>query len=252
MANFAPFVLAVAALALPCALHAADGVISAATATQSIAAFSANAAGSVLAEWTVQPIRKVKQVTQYALVRDEEINRTVLEAVADAAAGAAIYRIDASARATPILRFSWKVGNLIVGSDPTTKAGDDYAARVYVTFAHDPARASLREKAENGMAQLLYGETPPHAALTYVFTHKLALGSVVTSPFTSRAKMIAVDTDPALVGKWRQFERDVYADYRRAFGEEPTRISGIAIMVDTDNTGERARSRFGDVSLSAR
>jgi len=176
----------------------------------------------------------------------------VLEGVADAAAGALIYRFDASAKAVPMLRFGWKVGNLIATSDPKTRAGDDYPARIYVTFAHDPERASVREKTENSVAHMLYGETPPHAALAYVFTHKLPVGTIVTSPFTQRVKKLVVDADPASVGKWKRFERDIYDDYRRAFNEEPTRISGIAIMVDTDNTGERARSRFSDVTLSPR
>ena len=44
----------------------------------------------------------------------------------------------------------------------------------------------------------------------------------------------------------------MYEDYKRAFGEEPTRISGIAIMVDADNTGDKASARFGDISLTAK
>ncbi|MGL4232856.1 MAG: DUF3047 domain-containing protein, partial [Casimicrobium sp.] len=96
----------------------------------------------------------------------------------------------------------------------------------------------------------LYGEIPPRAALAYVFTHKAKANEVIVSPFTSRVKKIVVDADPASIGKWKNFERDVYADYKRAFGEEPTRISGVAIMVDTDNTGETASAKFGDISLT--
>ena len=121
-----------------------------------------------------------------------------------------------------------------------------------MTFAVDPERVGIKEKTENAVAQMLYGETPPHAALSYVFTHKAALGTIITSPYTQRVKKFVVDADPASVGRWRSFTRDIYDDYKRAFGEEPTRISGIAIMVDTDNTGETASARFGDISLSSR
>ena len=85
-----------------------------------------------------------------------------------------------------------------------------------------------------------------------MFTQKAALGTLITSPYTQRVKKIVVDADPASVGKWKSFTRDIYDDYKRAFGEEPTRISGIAIMVDTDNTGETTSARFGDVTLSSR
>ena len=52
------------------------------------------------------------------------------------------------------------------------------------------------------------------------------------------------------MGQWVTAERDIVADYRRAFGTEPPPIVGIAIMSDSDNTGESARAWYGDVSLT--
>ena len=228
---------------------AADGAVPSAA---SIPRFSSKASGSAPQEWAFQPVRGAKQFTRYAYVRDDELGTTVLEAVADAAAGALTYRFDADAHVSSILRFKWKPGNLIATSDPRTKAGDDYVARIYITFATDTEQASVREKAENAVARVLYGETPPHAALSYVFTQKAAQGSIITSPYTHRVKKIVVDADPNSIGKWKSFSRDIYEDYKRAFGEEPSRISGIAIMVDTDNTGEKASARFGDITLSTK
>ena len=70
---------------------------------------------------------------------------------------------------SPILRFQWKVGNVVARSDPTTKAGDDYAARIYVTFAYDPARATVREpRLRTVLPALFYGETPPHQLVVRV------------------------------------------------------------------------------------
>jgi Protein of unknown function (DUF3047) len=252
MANFSSLVLATAAtfgVAAASLSWAADGV---APDPSTIPPFSKKPAGSVPKEWAFQPVRGAKQRTQYTLVNDEELGATVLEGVADAAAGALIYRFDGDARISSILRFKWKPGNLIATSDPKVKSGDDYVARIYVTFAYDPERASVREKAENAVAHVLYGETPPHAALSYVFTHKAALGVIITSPYTQRVKKVIVDADPSSIGKWKSFTRDIYDDYKRAFGEEPTRISGIAIMVDTDNTGEKASARFADITLTSR
>jgi hypothetical protein len=214
--------------------------------------FSTLPIGAAPKEWGFQPVRTAPNPTKYALVRDDELGLTVLEGTATAAAGGLIYRWDGDAKVHSTLRFKWKAGNLIASSDPRSKAGDDYTARIYVTFAVDPERAGVREKAENALAQVIYGETPPHAALSYVFTHKAAVGAILISPYTQRVKKIVVDADPNSVGKWKSFSRNIYDDYKRAFGEEPTRISGIAIMVDTDNTGETASARFGDISLSAR
>ena len=255
MANIATILLTATALVVsttPSSAFAADAVFASATSAASIPLFSNQPTGAAPKDWPFQPVRNAPHPTRYALVRDDELAVTVLEGSASAAAGALIYRFDGDAQINSILRFKWKVGGLIASSDPRTKGGDDYAARVYVTFAVDPERAGVREKAENAVALALYGETPPHAALSYVFTHKAALGTVITSPYTQRVKKIVVDADPASVGKWKSFTRNIYDDYKRAFGEEPTRISGIAIMVDTDNTGESTSARFGDITLSLR
>ncbi|TAF99081.1 MAG: DUF3047 domain-containing protein [Betaproteobacteria bacterium] len=214
--------------------------------------FSTKQVGGNLYGWQFQALRGVKNQTRYVLVKDEELGLPVVEASADGAAGGLGVRLDVEAKASPILRFKWRVGNLIESSDPRSKSGDDYSARIYVTFLSEPERASFRERTENALARTLYGETPPKAALAYVFSHKAKQGEIILSPFTSRVKKIVIDADPASVGKWKSFERNVYEDYKRAFGDEPTRISGIAIMVDTDNTGEKASARFGDVSLSSK
>jgi len=42
-------------------------------------------------------------------------------------------------------------------------------------------------------------------------------------------------------------ERNVFEDYKKAFGEEPPMISGVAIMTDTDNTGEKTTAYYGDI-----
>jgi hypothetical protein len=42
-------------------------------------------------------------------------------------------------------------------------------------------------------------------------------------------------------------ERNIYEDYKKAFGQEPPMISGVAIMTDTDNTGESAIAYYGDI-----
>ena len=255
MANFATFVLVVVTLLISATRGialAAEPTFASATPPASVPLFSNQGVGGALRDWAFQPVRNAPNPSKYTLVRDDELGVTVLEGLANAAAGALIYRFDGDARVTSTLRFKWKVGGLIASSDPRTKAGDDYSARIYITFASDPERAGIKEKAENAVAQALYGETPPHAALSYVFTHKAAVGSIITSPYTQRVKKIVVDADPNSVGKWKNFNRDIYEDYKRAFGEEPTRISGIAIMVDTDNTGETASARFGDITLGSR
>jgi hypothetical protein len=59
--------------------------------------------------------------------------------------------------------------------------------------------------------------------------------------------MIVVESGPARPNQWVTETRNLYEDYRQAFGEEPPPISGVAIMTDTDNTGESATVHYGDI-----
>jgi hypothetical protein len=175
-----------------------------------------------------------------------------MRATAEASASGLIHRVDADPRETPVLRWRWKVENLISGADITRKQGDDYPARIYVAFAYDPSRASLAQRIKYGVARLIYGEYPPHSGLNYIWEGKASAGTIVSNPFTDNVRMIVVDSGPALLGQWVQHERNIRDDYRQAFGEEPPRISGIAIMTDTDGTGESATAYYGDIDLSAK
>ena len=59
--------------------------------------------------------------------------------------------------------------------------------------------------------------------------------------------MIVVESGDSRLNQWIQEERNVYEDYKSAFGQEPPIISGVAIMTDSDNTGESATAFYGDI-----
>jgi len=200
--------------------------------------------------WEPLTFPNVRRHTRYEIVSED--GAAVMKATADASASGLIHRVDADPRETPVLRWRWKVENLIGGADITRKGGDDYPARVYVAFAYDPSRASLGQRIQYGVARLIYGEYPPHSGLNYIWEGKAPAGTIVSNPFTDSVRMVVVDSGPARLGQWVQHERNIRDDYRQAFGEEPPRISGIAIMTDTDGTGESATAFYGDISLSAK
>ncbi|MBI4526639.1 MAG: DUF3047 domain-containing protein [Deltaproteobacteria bacterium] len=129
------------------------------------------------------------------------------------------------------------------------KEGDYYATRVYVNFLYDPEKASPRERTQYGTARTLYGKYPPKAAINYVWANKLPKGKGIDNAYTSRARMIAVESGSEKAGKWVKEERNIYKDYLTLFGEEPPKAMGVAIMTDTDDTKERAVAHYADISL---
>ena len=70
------------------------------------------------------------------------------------------------------------------------------------------------------------------------------------SAFTSNAHMIAVRSGPARLGELLTERRNVRDDWRRAFGEDIDALDAVAIMTDTDNSGQRAKAWYGRVWFS--
>jgi hypothetical protein len=202
------------------------------------------------AGWRELTFKNIPRHTRYALVK--EASGYVLKAQASASASGLMHPMSADPKVTPVLRWRWKVANLIAKGDPTKKAGDDYPARVYVAFAYDRSRASFAQRVRYEAIRLLYGEYPPHAGLNYIWDVRTPVGTIVANAFTDRVRMFVVESGAQRVGEWIAYERDVYADYLQAFKEAPPPISGIAVMTDADNTGETATAWYGEISLSPR
>jgi hypothetical protein len=158
--------------------------------------------------------------------------------------------MDLDSTAYPVLAWHWKVSNILANGDVTKKSGDDYPARIYITFADDPGHRSWLHRTKVAAIKMLYGITPPSAALAYVWGSRAQVESVHPNPYTDRVRMIVVESGPAHLNSWRSARRNIVEDFQRAFGTDPTRISGIAVMTDTDNTGESAIAWYGDILLS--
>ena len=197
--------------------------------------------------WEPLTFPKISRHTTYTVEGDS--GTYWLRADSHASASALIKKLSLDPKAYPMLRWQWRVENIIHGGDARTKAGDDYTARVYVTFRYDPERASFRERARYGLARTLYGSYPPKEALNYIWANKLPRGTAIENAYTSQAKMIAVQSGEERVGEWVREERNIYQDYLALFGEEPPAVSGVAIMTDTDDTQETAVAYYGDIAL---
>lgn len=207
--------------------------------------FSAATEGSVLPEgWKPLTFKKVERHTQYEVVKDG--STFVVKAVSEASASGLTKDVTIDPHEYPIVRWRWKVENLLQKSNVNRKDGDDYPARIYITFAYEPDKVSFGRKLKYKAGQALFGDIPI-GALNYIWDGKSPIGTIVDNAFTDFAKMIVVQSGAQRIGSWVEEERNVYEDYKLAFGEEPPAINGVAIMSDTDNTKERAVAYYGDI-----
>ncbi len=208
--------------------------------------FSAESIGNDLpSQWKPLAFKKIEKHTVFTLVKDGDT--VVVKAVAEASASGLIREIKIDPKEYPIVQWSWKVNNILEKGDVQRKDGDDYPARIYITFEYDPSKLSFFEKVKYQAVRLLYGQYPPLGAINYIWESKAPKGTMVPNPYTDRVMMIVVESGEEKLNKWVNEERNVYEDYKRAFGKDLPIISGVAIMTDTDNTGEKAIAYYGDI-----
>ena len=213
-----------------------------------IGAFSNMEAGGSINGWELMELGDAG-TTDYALV--EENGKVVVRARADDSASGLIRRVDADPRQFPLLTWQWKVEGMIPGGDVRRKGGDDYPARIYVTFDYDPADLSFGNRLKYKALRALGYDDIPVRALNYIWANKPGETSIVPNAYTDWVQMVPVRSGDADAGEWQMEQRNILDDYRAAFGEEPPAINGIAIMSDADNTGKSATAYFGDIRLVA-
>jgi hypothetical protein len=188
----------------------------------------ANFSEADLGGWDVQ---RFEGETKYELVGAD--GHTVLRAVSRGSASGLVRRIDVDLSATPILRWRWKIDNTLRGNDERSKSGDDYPARVYV----------IRRQG------LQFWKTE---AINYVWSSTSPEGATWSNAYTKNSQMVAVKSGDRYRGLWQEERRDVGRDFAALFGETVSSIQAVAIMTDTDDTGQAAKAWYGDIWFSAR
>lgn len=166
--------------------------------------------------------------TLYTLSVDE--NMPCLKAVSNGTASGLFAKTKIAPKDYPFLSWKWKIDKTLVNGNGRFKEGDDYAARIYVVFK-----------------SFFFWQTK---AINYIWANTISRGEAIPNAYTANAMMVAVESGNTHAGKWVSETRNIYEDYQRFFGKEVPEIEAVAIMTDTDNTGERAVACYGPVFFS--
>lgn len=133
-----------------------------------------------------------------------------------------------------MISWKWKVIKFPEKNNiKLTKGGwvekDDYAARVYVIF---PSWIFTRIK-----------------CIEYVWDEKIPEGMISKSPYSKNIRLITLESGKDNLGEWVEEERNIYDDYKRAFGRPPGRVGAIALVTDTDNTLSTAEALYTNIKV---
>jgi len=133
---------------------------------------------------------------------------------------------------TPFLNWSWRIDKRLTGLNEQSKAGDDYAARVYVVVKGGVA--FWRSKAIN-----------------YVWAGNTKKDTVWPNAFAGdKTMMLALRGPEAALQVWQTEKRNVRTDLNNIFGLDVRSIDAVAIMTDTDNSGGQVSAMYGDIWFS--
>lgn len=202
------------------------------------------------APWQVVQLNKKVSPTQYQIKRWDGV--LGIEAHADKSMALLARPVEVDLNRTPVLCWRWRVDAPLVKADLATKVGDDYAARVYVSFALPPDEIGFVLRTKLKLARSIYGDAVPDAALNYVWDNRYPVGTRKTNAYTDRVHLIVAESGASNAGKWVLARHDVKQDVMTEFGSPKARLVQLSVAADTDNTGERAHAGFADFHFVAK
>ena len=191
-----------------------------------------------------------KQPTQYTYERIDGRHTVVASALSSASMLRQAVRVEPASLQT--IAFSWKVAQLIPGADLSQRDAHDSPVRLVLAFEGDRSEFSMKNAMLSELSLTLTGEPMPYATLMYVWCNACAKEDLYVSPRTDRIREIALETGPERLGQWLSYQRDVQADYLKAYGQAPGALVGVGIMTDTDNTRQSTIAWYGPISLTTR
>ncbi len=207
--------------------------------------FSANPEGlKVPQQWRPYILSRLKRATEFMTVNYG--GTVVVKAVADSSASGLSQKVSLTLDNTPFISWRWKVSD--VPTEANNRIGpDDAAARVVVAFDGDRDKLDFEDKVFAERVKALSGNDVPYATLMYIWSNKDPVDTLIENKYSSRIKMIVTQTGGEKLDTWVKERRNLRDDYRRAFGEDPGKVISVGIMSDTDNTGVRVVSHYGDI-----
>lgn len=211
---------------------------------------AAGEGGAVAAGWRPYVMRPDRIRTVYETVRRDGL--TVLHATADSASSGMHCSVDIDPRATPWLRWQWRVEALSERATVADDDAEDTPARLVVAFGGDMDRLSLRDRIFFEQVEVFTGNVLPFATLTYVWDGQLPVGSVLPYARSGRIRYQVVESGARRAGRWLAYERNVLEDYTRVFGEPPSgHVSGVGLLTDSDDLKNHAEAWYGDIAFEA-
>jgi hypothetical protein len=165
--------------------------------------------------------------TDYHVV--QEGTNFFLQASADKSCSAFTVKLNIKPPAKLTLRWRWKIDGVPTNGSERVVSRFDHAARVFIAF------------------DTFIG---PPRSLDYIWANEEKVGTILSHPLSSRIQLIMVESGNARADEWISEERDVVADWKKAFGHRAmSKIIGIGVLTDGDSLSCKLTGDYADIEL---
>lgn len=151
------------------------------------------------------------------------------------------------------VRWFWRVGQQSSAINLRTKAGDDTAAKVCMSFVWPEERVPFVERQLLRIARFRSNMDLPSATLCWVWAQSEKTGEVIENPYTRRVRSIVLRGDPQPGTGWLEEQRDILQDLRLTFGDEwpsgapEPLVTAVFVAADADNTRSHSIAWISDL-----
>lgn len=214
--------------------------------------FSAAASDSPPAPWRVSglPERFAKPVSSFDITAEGGVR--VLRVRADKSWGSLIHELTPALSDRTKLRWRWRLDEPLPQAQLQAKKTEDAALKLCLSFDMPVSRIPASEQTLFRLAQFFTREKLPTATLCYVWAHQESQGQILPSPVTARVRYLVLNQAQTPLKTWVAHERDVRADFLKAFGSESPEVppvSAVIVGADADNTQGASLGYVGDMAF---
>jgi Protein of unknown function (DUF3047) len=181
---------------------------------------------SVPPDW--QPQKWGSPKYDFTIVNDEGHKALHVKSAGDGSTISKDIKGKVNLKETPILEWSWKVTVLPKGGDACKKEFDDEAAQVYVTWPRFPEQVRSR-------------------IIGYIWDTTEPVGKICKSEKTGTVTYMVVRSGSADLGKWLTESRNVVADFKKIYQDDPDNPAAVSVAIDSNDTNSTAESFIGPI-----
>jgi hypothetical protein len=171
---------------------------------------------------------KFEGLTEYSIAKDKV--GSVLQARAASSASGLGTKAEFAVKPKTTFTWRWKIDKTPPGASEDTKKTFDHTVRLFVAF-----KTSLG----------------PPRTVNYVWANKIAAGKTFHHPSSNRARFIVLESGDGKAGQWIKESRDLYADWKALFGDEPPNVVSIGLMTDSDGTASTVTGWYDDLQITS-